>query len=578
MASSTSMSATALAAALGSPPSQPLTRENALVWKALVIPALRGARVLDLVEGKDTAPAESISAEDANNKPITIVNPDYEAWISRDQQVLRWLLNALSPDVLAHVVGLDSSSAVWAALNAHVSGQSKTRVQQLRSALNDTRKGDMSAEKYVAKMKCIAAELAAVGKPLDDDELVYYVLQGLGSHYNNLRTAVNANPNTTLAELLTQVQAFDRQHKSDEPGFTSSANVARRDTRPRHDRRHDRRSARIAPAKMTGLAMMIGGARIAHARSTVTIAHVAMMMIAAAAMMAAAMMVVAAAIDAPRPMSMSPAKSATYMGILLGTAGGAMMMIVPTALTVVIVATKLNKLTTYDPYPGEDRVRTARHRILLLLVKLLLQMMHPRHRSLSLMILLMAAHIRTLALPLPTPLGMDPEDDPPASPTLGSRAASSAPEEDPVASARSSPATSLSHARGASPSPPRTPAPAATSTPDGASAVQPPAPAAPLPRPRTRLQQGEPRNLPAALNDPNWRDAMQEEYNALLENKTWTLVPSSPNKNLIDCKWVYRIKRRADGTIDRYKARLVAKDLIKLSMHSSRLLEHGTLG
>jgi hypothetical protein len=112
-----------------------------------VIPALRGARVLDLVTGKDKAPSEFISTEDTNNKTVTVVNPDYVAWISCDQQVLRWLLNALSPDVLAHVVGLNSSAAVWAALNTHVSGQSKTRIQQLRSALNDTRKGDLSAEK-----------------------------------------------------------------------------------------------------------------------------------------------------------------------------------------------------------------------------------------------------------------------------------------------------------------------------------------------------------------------------------------------------------------------------------------------
>jgi histone deacetylase 1/2 len=70
---------------------------------------------------------------------------------------------------------------------------------------------------------------------------------------------------------------------------------------------------------------------------------------------------------------------------------------------------------------------------------------------------------------------------------------------------------------------------------------------------------GEPRNLPDALNDPNWRVAMQDEYDALMLNKTWTLVPPSSNKNIIDCKWVYRIKRRADGTIDRYKAWLVAK-------------------
>jgi histone deacetylase 1/2 len=44
-----------------------------------------------------------------------------------------------------------------------------------------------------------------------------------------------------------------------------------------------------------------------------------------------------------------------------------------------------------------------------------------------------------------------------------------------------------------------------------------------------------------------------------MRNKTWHLVPPPRGKNIIDCKWVYRIKRKADGTIERYKARLVAK-------------------
>jgi hypothetical protein len=70
---------------------------------------------------------------------------------------------------------------------------------------------------------------------------------------------------------------------------------------------------------------------------------------------------------------------------------------------------------------------------------------------------------------------------------------------------------------------------------------------------------GEPLTLTEALNDQNWCKAMKEEYNALLENKTWHLVPPNRSKNLIDCKWVYRIKKKADGSIDRYKARLVAK-------------------
>jgi histone deacetylase 1/2 len=70
---------------------------------------------------------------------------------------------------------------------------------------------------------------------------------------------------------------------------------------------------------------------------------------------------------------------------------------------------------------------------------------------------------------------------------------------------------------------------------------------------------GEPDTLTEALGDAKWKYAMDEEYGALMENKTWHLVPPSKNKNLIDCKWVYRIKKRSDGTIERYKARLVAK-------------------
>ena len=69
----------------------------------------------------------------------------------------------------------------------------------------------------------------------------------------------------------------------------------------------------------------------------------------------------------------------------------------------------------------------------------------------------------------------------------------------------------------------------------------------------------EPENLQVALADANWKNAMDDEYKALIANKTWHLLPHSQGKNIIDCKWVYRIKRKADGTIDRYKARLVAK-------------------
>jgi hypothetical protein len=52
---------------------------------------------------------------------------------------------------------------------------------------------------------------------------------------------------------------------------------------------------------------------------------------------------------------------------------------------------------------------------------------------------------------------------------------------------------------------------------------------------------------------------MDIEYDALMKNKTWHLVPPHRGQNIIDCRWVYKEKRKADGTLDKYKARLVAK-------------------
>jgi hypothetical protein len=70
---------------------------------------------------------------------------------------------------------------------------------------------------------------------------------------------------------------------------------------------------------------------------------------------------------------------------------------------------------------------------------------------------------------------------------------------------------------------------------------------------------GEPQSLSEALGDQNWKLAMDAEYNALEKNQTWHLVPPEGIKNVIDCKWVYKVKRKADGSFDRNKARLVAK-------------------
>ena len=78
----------------------------------------------------------------------------------------------------------------------------------------------------------------------------------------------------------------------------------------------------------------------------------------------------------------------------------------------------------------------------------------------------------------------------------------------------------------------------------------------------TEADYDEPKNIKEAWtgeNSEHWKQATNSEYESLLKNDTWDLVEIPKNKNIVGCKWVFKIKRKGDGSIDRFKARLVAQ-------------------
>jgi hypothetical protein len=112
----------------------------------------------------------------------------------------------LSPEILAHVIDQDTT-VVWSTITSMFSSASKYKASHLRTALNNIKKIDMTADQYVTKMKGYVSELAAARKIVDDDEFVCYILNGLDKTYDALVDRVQATLGIALDDLFGQLCA-----------------------------------------------------------------------------------------------------------------------------------------------------------------------------------------------------------------------------------------------------------------------------------------------------------------------------------------------------------------------------------
>jgi len=73
------------------------------------------------------------------------------------------------------------------------------------------------------------------------------------------------------------------------------------------------------------------------------------------------------------------------------------------------------------------------------------------------------------------------------------------------------------------------------------------------------LDTTEPKCYEEAILHPGWQEAMDREFQALFDTHTWDIISLPQGKKPIACKWVYKVKYKANGEVERLKARLVVK-------------------
>ena len=76
----------------------------------------------------------------------------------------------------------------------------------------------------------------------------------------------------------------------------------------------------------------------------------------------------------------------------------------------------------------------------------------------------------------------------------------------------------------------------------------------------TYMLEGEPRTFHEAVTSsesPLWKETIKSEIDSILQNHTWELVDLPPGSKVLESKWIFKRKMKVDGSIDKFKARLV---------------------
>ena len=69
----------------------------------------------------------------------------------------------------------------------------------------------------------------------------------------------------------------------------------------------------------------------------------------------------------------------------------------------------------------------------------------------------------------------------------------------------------------------------------------------------------KPSNYEEEIENKEWKDAMIKEYQLIMKNDVWDVVPRPEGKSMVTSKWIYKIKHATDGSIEKYKARFMAR-------------------
>jgi hypothetical protein len=160
---------------------------NYLSWTTQFLPILRSQELMGIVDGTEPCPPQFL-VDDSNKQSPNLA---YALWQREDQTILSWINITLSKKVLSTIYGLETSQQVWTALANQFANQSKSKIANLKNRLQSLHQGSKNCTDYIHTAKEYADQLAAVGKPIHDEDLITYLTNDLNSSFNSFITTIS---------------------------------------------------------------------------------------------------------------------------------------------------------------------------------------------------------------------------------------------------------------------------------------------------------------------------------------------------------------------------------------------------
>jgi hypothetical protein len=208
-----------------------LTRDNYPLWLPQIVPHLRGGNLFGYVDGTTPPPPSTVSST-IDGVTITSPNPAFLHWTMQDQIILGAINSTLTEKMLTHVTRCTTSRSAWTTLETLFTSQSRARTMQVHYQLATLKKESSSVADYFQRFQSLTDSLATVGQPVNDFEMVAFLLAGLGPDYDPFVTSVTTRVEPLSGEeiyghLLSHELRLEHHHSSIDLSVTGAHYAAR---------------------------------------------------------------------------------------------------------------------------------------------------------------------------------------------------------------------------------------------------------------------------------------------------------------------------------------------------------------